>query len=270
VTVVPASSLSEERLRALFNHGFSDYLVPMHLGQDAFAEHLAINDVDLACSRVAGAPEPAAVALLARRGRAGWVAGMGTAPTHRRRGLGERALSAATAAAAEQGTEAVWLEVIDRNLAAVALYEKLGFATVRDLTVWSRPPTDDVGPPCRHVPTARARAWIAEHRTSREPWQRADESVVKLEEQLTGLVVESDGEPAAAMLYRDAAEQVTVLQLAARDADAAAAALRAATGLGRVLRMANVADDDPASAALEGIGARPVVRQHEMRLALSP
>lgn len=269
MTVVPASALPEERLRALFNHGFSDYLVPLQLGEAGFSEHLALNDVDLDCSRVVGDPEPVALALVARRARTWWVAGMGTAPAHRRRGLGQRALNAAIAAAAEQGGETIWLEVIDRNLAAVSLYEKLGFATVRDLTVWSRPPTDDVGPPCRHVPPHWARTWIAERRTIREPWQRADESVEKVEDHLTGLLVERDGEPSAAVLFRDAAEQVTVLQLAARDEGAAADALRAATGRGRVLRMANVPADDPASQALEGIGARPVVRQHEMCLELT-
>jgi hypothetical protein len=47
-----ASELPEPELVDLFNAGFSDYLLPMRLTAAAFAEHVAANDIDLACSRV--------------------------------------------------------------------------------------------------------------------------------------------------------------------------------------------------------------------------
>ncbi len=266
--LVAASELAPDELRELFNRGFSDYLVPLQLGEDAFREHLAVNDVDLEASFAARDPEPAALALIARRGRAAWVAGMGTAPAYRRRGLGEEALRAGLAAAAARGCDEVWLEVIDRNLAAVALYAKLGFERVRDVVVWSRPPARDEAGAGHRVAPEEAQAWIAGHRRGREPWQRSDAAVAKVRGPLAGAVVESDGERTAAALFTDGREQVTVLQIAARDESAARDVLRAAAGAGRILRLANVPADDPASRALEELGANVVARQHEMRLAL--
>ncbi len=268
MTLITASELAPDELRELFNRGFSDYLVPLQLGEDAFREHLAVNDVDLDASFAVRDPDPAALALIARRGATAWVAGMGTAPSHRRRGLGEQALRAGLAAAAARGCDAAWLEVIDRNRAAVALYEKLGFTRVRDVVVWSRPPAADAGGDGRRVGTEEAHAWIAEHRRAPEPWQRSDPAVAKVRAQLAAVVVEAEGAWTGAALFRDGPEQVTVLQIAARDERAAAGVLRAAAGAGRILRLANVPADDPASRALEGLGANVIARQHEMRLAL--
>jgi ribosomal-protein-alanine N-acetyltransferase len=50
-------------------------------------------------------------------------------PARRRAGLGERLAAAAIEAARAAGAEAVFLEVATDNPAAIALYEKLGFAT---------------------------------------------------------------------------------------------------------------------------------------------
>jgi len=86
--LIPASQLSEQALVELFNAGYSDYLLPMRLTTAAFAQHVAVNDIDLECSRVALDDEPAALALIARRDGAGWVGGMATVPRYRRRGLG--------------------------------------------------------------------------------------------------------------------------------------------------------------------------------------
>ena len=80
VRVQPASTLDRSQLRELFNEGFSDYLVPMQLDEVAFRDHVDGNDIDLECSQVVIDDRPAAFALIARRGAAGWVGGMGTAP----------------------------------------------------------------------------------------------------------------------------------------------------------------------------------------------
>jgi hypothetical protein len=59
-----------------------------------------------------------------------------------------------------------------------------------------------------------------------------------------------------------------VLQLAARDADAAGSLLAAARGRGGSLQFLNVPEGDVASAALATLDGRIVVRQHELALAL--
>jgi GNAT superfamily N-acetyltransferase len=271
VRVQPASAIELSLLRELFNEGFSEYLVPLQLDEAAFRGHLDGNDIDLDCSRVAIDDRPAALALIARRGPAAWVGGMGTAPTHRRRGLGERALTAGLDAARKRGCRDAWLEVIDGNRGAIALYEKLGFEVVRDMVVWSLAPRRDGVPPARPVDAEPAQAWIGAHRESREPWQRADESVARMRARgapLRGLMIDRGDQVGAAVVFRDDPDQVAVLQIAAIDADAAGEALLAAAGPDRGLRLSNAPAGEAPARALERLGATPGVRQHAMRLAL--
>ena len=269
--IEPASTLDLSPLRELFNEGFSDYLLPLQLDDAAFRDHVDGNDIDLDCSRVVIEDRPAALALIARRGASAWVGGMGTAPPYRRQGLGDRALTAGLEAARRQGCQEVWLEVIDENRAAIALYEKLGFEFAREVVVWSLPARQDAAPASRLVDSSVAQAWIAIQRESREPWQRADESLDRIRARgtrLRGLMVDRDGEVAGAVVFRDDAETVVTCQVAAVDDGAAADALLAAAGGDRGLRLSNAPVGEAPGRALERLGARPVARQHEMRLAL--
>jgi ribosomal protein S18 acetylase RimI-like enzyme len=271
VRLIPASELPEAELVDLFNAGFSDYLLPMRLTAATFSEHVAANDIDFACSRVVLDDQPAAFALIAHRDGAGWVGGMGTDPRYRRRGLGEEALTAGLATLGGRGASVAWLEVIDQNRRALHLYEKLGFEVVRDLVVWSLPERDADPPTSRTTDASSAQAWIRANRQDREPWQRADESVATIGARggsLRGLVVDRDGEVAAAALLRDDAAAVEALQVVAPDEQAAEDLLLAAAGSGRELRFRNVPDGAPASLALERLGARRIATQHEMRLTL--
>jgi GNAT superfamily N-acetyltransferase len=151
VTLLPAAALHLPALADLFTDCFSDYAVPMQMDEPALREHLETNGIDLDCSRVVVEERPAAFALIARRGDAGWVGGMGTVGSHRRRGLGTSALTAGIEAARERGCNTVRLEVIDASRAAARLYEKLGFEFQRELVVWSLPATGRVPPPSRPV-----------------------------------------------------------------------------------------------------------------------
>ena len=266
-----ASELPANALVDLFNAGYSDYLLPMRFTADAFAEHVAANDIDLECSYVVLDGDPAAVALIARRDRAGWVGGMAAVPQRRLRGLGERALAAGLATLADRGASVAWLEVIDENGRALALYEKLGFKVVRGLVVWSLPPNDAAPPTSRTIDASSAHAWIRANRRDREPWQRADEAVAALGARgatLRGVAVERDGQAAGVALVRVDSPAIEALQIVATDEQAAAGVLLAAAGVGRELRFRNVPDDAPASRALERLGARRIATQHEMRLTL--
>ncbi|MGO9820759.1 MAG: GNAT family N-acetyltransferase [Solirubrobacteraceae bacterium] len=204
------------------------------------------------------ADRPASLALIGRRGKEAWVGGMATAPAYRRRGLGEQALVAAIEAA---GCPTVWLEVLQGNGPAIALYEKLGFERVRELIVWTLDAPGTVT--WRPAKPDRAHAWIAAHRTVREPWQRADQSLRQIE----ALVIERDGEVAGAALYRDRAGVRIIMQAAALDDDAARDTLLAARG---GVRFANVPSDDRFAHALEQLGARREASQFELRLTLPP
>jgi len=271
VRVVPAADLAAAKLLEVFNAGFSDYLVPLRLDEAALRAHLHENDIALDRSPVALAEEPAAFALLGVRDGDAWIGGMATVPARRRSGLARQMLDAAVESASEAGCSTVWLEVVDRNAAAVALYRARGFAQVRDLVVWSLPAADRTGEAARTVDEREAQAWIAAHREERAPWQRADGTLARLREAdaaLRGLVVERSGEVAGAVVYRDATT-VNAVQLAADD-DEAAAALLCAAAHGRDLQVTNAPADGRVSRVLAKRGAKAIARQHEMRLDLRP
>ncbi len=270
-----ASSLKPSQLVRVFNLGFSDYLVPMQMDEAALADHVDNNDIDLACSQVAVDVEPVGFALVARRGTEAWIGGMGTSPAYREIGLGARTLTAAIDAAAATGVRAVWLEVLDDNAPAIALYERLGFERVRHLEVWSLAPGCGRDPrrpvERRGLDVDAAHAWIAAHRSGREPWQRADASIVRMRERgtpLTGVAVRrSHGIAGAAICMIDGAT-VRLLQIAAVDRAAAHDLVVAAAG-DLTLRLANVPENDVFAGVLRRLGAGLAVAQHEMRLAVT-
>ncbi|MEA2664706.1 MAG: hypothetical protein QOI11_1650, partial [Candidatus Eremiobacteraeota bacterium] len=108
---------------------------------DWFAEHVGRNGIDLARSPrwlVDGAL--GGMALLAFRGARAWAGAFGVVPELRGRGYAQRFLADALALAAEGGAATLELEVLERNAAAIGLYERGGFATVGELIVWKRAP----------------------------------------------------------------------------------------------------------------------------------
>lgn len=268
-TIISADTLERTALRELFNAGFSGYLVPMHLDEATFATQLDRNDIDLAASPVLVEADPVAFALVGIRGADAWIGGMGTVPAARRRGYGREVMQAAVASARARGCRSLWLEVIDANRPALALYERLGFEAVRDLVVWSLPQAAGAAEAVA-VQLHRARAWIAGHRESGEPWQRADPVIAKLErdgEEVRAIATEQRGELVGAATYTVSDGSARILQIAALDEAAASILLRCAAGAGQ-LSLGNVPQDEPASQAMASLGGRLVARQHEMRLAL--
>lgn len=274
MNLVPASTSSASELTALFNAAYHGYSVPVMLDAPAFGRHLSRNDVDLDVSQVAITDSPAAFGLIARRGSAAWVAGMGTVPAARRSGLGERTLTAALRAAELTGTTIVWLEVLEQNHAARALYEKLGFAGSRPLLVFSLDGRATPTSVWRPMPVDAAHARIVAHRDRREPWQRADESLGHIRAEtgrLTAIATETNGEISAAVIYTEGPTSFSILQIAARDQAVAVNALRAVAseGAGRPVRLVNVAADGMIALAAGCLGSAVDHVPWEMRLALA-
>jgi GNAT superfamily N-acetyltransferase len=276
VELISARSLRLSELTALFNSSYSDYAVPLAFDEDGLQRHVSDNDIDLGASLVVLAPGPVGFALIARRGREAWVGGMGTVPQCRRRGFAERTLNAVLEAAGRSGAETVWLEVLEDNRAAISLYQQLGFEVTRQLIVCSLreplPPRTD----CRPMRVDDARRWIAKHRTSREPWQRADPVLARMT--ASGRPLAAVGIPdssgfAAALVYAEGTAGTNILQMVARDESAAAGGLcAAATAAGGPVLLVNFPADEPVAAGVARLGIRPDHIQHEMqlRLATSP
>jgi GNAT superfamily N-acetyltransferase len=271
VDLVSADSLSLGDLVRVFNLGFTDYLVPMVMDEAGLADHIACNDIDLAGSRVAVDIDPVGFALAARRGTEAWIGGMGIAPAYRQGGLGARTLLAAIDAVAGQGVATVWLEVLEGNAPAIALYERLGFERVRHLEVWALaadPGRENVEH--RGLDVDAAHAWIAAHRSGREPWQRADASIVRMRERgrpLVGVGVRRGDALAGAAICLPDGAVVRMLQIAAVDPAAARDTVVAAAGQ-LTLRLSDVPSAGLVSGVLSELGAELSLSQHEMRLSV--
>jgi GNAT superfamily N-acetyltransferase len=256
--VRPGSSLALRERAELFNAAYEGYLLPFHIDGQQLAFMDNAFDHDLDASRIAFRDgEPVGLANLGRRGEDAWVGGVGVVPSRRRSGVGEELMRALHEQARVRGVRRVWLEVMVENTGAFALYEKLGYRTIRDVEVWSLPGAEDHGAAtAREVAATEAHARIREHRTAREPWQRADETVENYGD-ARGLLT-GDG----AALFR-VGGAVQLLQLAG-EAELLLTILRKLGTVG----VLNLPADDAAATALRALGASVVVRQHEMLLEL--
>lgn len=234
MTLVPADTLSLAELAELFTRGYEGYYLPLSVDEQALRFMVDAWDIDLARSRVAPAE---GVCNLGVRGDRGWIGGLGVVPEARRRGLGRRLLEAVL----EVAPRTVTLEVLEQNEPAIRLYESLGFEQARILEVWSLPAQEAVE--ARTV----APAPLGQRGL---PWQREDASLPEGYERL-----EVDG---GAMLLRGS----TVLQLEARDEDAAAALL----SRGSALHYVNIPAGDVATRALRRLGGERTALQLELRL----
>jgi GNAT superfamily N-acetyltransferase len=249
----PASSVSLAERAELFTAAYEGYVMPFHIDEAALTWMQEKFDFDLDGSRIAYRDgEPAGLANLAVRERDAWIGGVGVLPSARRAGVGEALMRAVHEEARSRGIERVWLEVIDTNVGARMLYEKLGYEPVQDVEVWTLPAAqgDHEG---REVPAGEAKALLPDRH---EPWQRADGTLAHYDD-VRGLVTES-----GAMLFcvRSSAQ----LQQYAGEPEPLLRALRAFADA----YVLNLPADDPAAAVLRELGGSVVVRQHEMLLDL--
>jgi ribosomal protein S18 acetylase RimI-like enzyme len=252
-------SLSDDELAALFTAAYEGYMRPMQVTADALRFLTKAYDLDRGASRVA-IRDPVAIGLvnLGLRGPDAWIGGLGVVPTARRQGIGRVLMAAVHEEARARGAERVWLECIVENTQALALYEELGYTHAGDVEVWSLDGGEGRAAECA---AEEAHAWIRAHRTEREPWQRADDSLAN-QTGTRGLQVEG-----AAAVVAVVAERVSVLQLAGRR-EPLRELLAGARSLGTALTVLNLPVGDEATWALRSLGGRVEVRQHEMVLAL--
>lgn len=75
------------------------------------------------------AGEPVASALIVHDGRWSGLLDIATRPDCQRQGIGGKLIQVCLHMAQQQGSDKVWLQVEKKNIAAVALYEKLGFGS---------------------------------------------------------------------------------------------------------------------------------------------
>jgi GNAT superfamily N-acetyltransferase len=123
LTECPASLIVQA-----FNEGYAGYMVPVAMDVVGFERRFRAENLDpMASALWLHGERPAAILLVARRGRISRVAGLGVAPDWRGRGLGRAAMVWAIQAARDRHDRWLELEVIASNTAAKALYAQQGF-----------------------------------------------------------------------------------------------------------------------------------------------
>ncbi|HBX7750374.1 TPA: GNAT family N-acetyltransferase, partial [Klebsiella pneumoniae] len=128
LTAVPATQFSSVQLTDILNACFEAYLVPVTQSVEGFVQRFSAEGMSLVDSRVwLAGDEPAAIAIVARRGSAARLAAFALRPAWRGKGLGRKLMQELLMLLQQQGIETVFLEVIRDNHAAVALYQSLGF-----------------------------------------------------------------------------------------------------------------------------------------------
>lgn len=134
LTIRSLAELTAAQAAAAVEHCFQGYIVPMRATPDRWERRFRGEHLDPFASRVyERGGEPAAVALICRRGWTSRVGAMAVAPDARRIGLGRRVMLDAVADARARGDRALLLEVIEQNTPAVKLYKSVGFRMSRRL-----------------------------------------------------------------------------------------------------------------------------------------
>jgi GNAT superfamily N-acetyltransferase len=253
----PADVLTLAERTTLFNAGYEGYVRPFVVDEAIVQGMIEWFDIDLDASLVAyDGDTPLAFANLAIRGDEAWIGGLGVIVAARRQGIGEQLMSAVHEEARARGVTRVWLEVIEENDAAFRLYQKLGYRVDREVEVWTL--AEEVPPgSANEVPVEQAHARIRALRRTRDPWQRADGTLVHFTDAIGLDTV------AGAAVFRPGGN-IQVVQIAGDDAAELVRTMRARGPL----YVLNLPVGDPAAAALRELGGSVAVRQREMVLEL--
>ena len=178
----PASDYPLPDLVEILNQGFEGYVIPIHLNLPQLLNMLRKDSIDLTASRVLLVNnEPAGVALIARRGWSSRLAAMGISGGMRGQGAGSWLMEKLVQQARERLDREMVLEVIEQNDAAVRLYQKYGFQSVRRLVSYIRKDAVELGPDGLEERDVRDVATqVAQYGFSDLPWQLSAETIAQM------------------------------------------------------------------------------------------
>jgi GNAT superfamily N-acetyltransferase len=228
----------------------------------SFDDFVRRNDVDLSRALFAhDGDRVIGTICFAQRGERAWLSLMGVLPEYRRNGCGRRLFGGAVDSVIASGATAMEFEVLQRNVAAQAMYKSFGFETVGELFVWSRKArrvaVNALAPRKHPIETVR--------RIAHSPpacWQRAPVAVARA---AASVAIEVEG-GYAFVRVRD--ESAYVLDAGARDETSAAALLREFDArIPYEVTLFNEPAGSPLSRALANGGWKIVERQFRMMRA---
>lgn len=247
------------------NRVFERYLVPITFSSEQLHLHMTYNDVDAGASPIWYDDDGnvLAAALLAIRGKRGWIGGFGVAPEHRGRGYAAELLGTLVQTARERGLQSMQLEVLKDNEPAISVYRNGGFEIARTLLSFEhlvedgRKPRGYVSAPPEEffdMPDAVAPCWQRERATLRNG-------------AVSTAVSDAKGTYA---LFRYNAHVAQVLKLSAPDAKGLGA-LAGAIAEGREFQsvlILNEPEESPISTYAKTARWNEPFMQYEMRLVL--
>lgn len=143
IDLIGAERLPLSMLTELWNRGFQDYYVPMHLTPARLSALVRRELISLPDSLVAlaeGQPVGFALAALRWQGDSllAYDAGTAVLPTHRNRGIASRLMQALLERLFVIGSQEISLTVVSDNQKAIALYQRQGFTVQRQLTCFEQ------------------------------------------------------------------------------------------------------------------------------------
>jgi ribosomal protein S18 acetylase RimI-like enzyme len=127
-----------EALRTCFNASFADYELPLQMDETAFIHKLIVEDINLSIS-VGAFYNNALVGFIlfgldtVNGTVTAWDGGTGVIPAYRGQQLTQRMFEYAAPILKGKGTKRVILEVLENNIGAHRIYQKIGFKDVRKL-----------------------------------------------------------------------------------------------------------------------------------------
>ena len=182
----PASDYPVIDLLRFLNLSFEGYLVPIHFNLAQFLTMLRKDGVDLTASRVLLADgQPSGMALIARRGWTSRLAAMGVVKEMRGKKAGSWFMEQLISESRARNDREMVLEVIEQNNAAVRLYQKCGFQSVRRLVGFSGNEKSSNNPahqalPLQEIDLREMGRLILQHGLPDLPWQLSGESIALL------------------------------------------------------------------------------------------
>lgn len=264
------AELDHAGLVAAFARAYEDYVIPLRFDAERMRLHVAAHDIELSNSpvwrdRAGGLVALAMLGIRADGGHGrGWIGGFGVAPVHRGRGLSHALCADVIDRARALGLTRLSLEVLENNPRAITTYERAGFRRTRVLCSYRRAPGWPSSLAARDLVEIELGAVPWSRPSSAPAWQREPASVLRMPD-LCAIACDE-----AVAVVRATAEAVQVLAILVDDETSATRLLDtvAARHPDRATVVMNEPEGSPAQRAMARHGWTPIVRQHEMALAL--
>lgn len=265
-----AATVDFNRLTHAYNHVFTDAFTSRKITPENLKSVFEQTQVDLDASQILIEDDRIiGFGFLGIRGQSGWITSVGIEPDQRGRGLGRDIMQALIHTATSRGLSTLQLEVTDYNEVALNLYESLGFETRRKLLTLDGEdkPSIDVQHPVTDIKAEHALSYYDAFHTIPAPWKRHQHSLSQLSRThrawMMNQAAYAIGYAWGGIIYLDdvgflPGEEAIFGQL-----------LTAMQSEDVLMRVHNLADNEPAWDVMQSLGYEAGIIQHEMWLNLA-